>query len=153
MAREGIYRGIKRLSFGSLMGLLPPPLESSAMSQIFFNESDVELLRELVRWFLDSQDPELDDNIYDRNDEHLIRTILLPRIAAPFDPDGGTSKDRDLLRQVLRTVLEDGFLEGERERNARSVLDALAHGRRSGRQTLGGSRPDEPLANGDSAPR
>mgnify|MGYP000356670121 CR=1 FL=1 len=125
MAREGIYRGIKRLSFGSLMGLLPPPLESSAMSQIFFNESDVELLRELVQWFLDSQDPELDDNIYDRNDEHLIRTILLPRIAAPFDPDGGTTKDRGLLRQVLRTALQEGAVESEREEKVRSLLGIL----------------------------
>lgn len=107
------------------MGLLPLLLEFRAMPQIFSDKSDVELLRVLVQWFLDTQDPELDDNIYDRNDEHLMRTILLPRIKPPFDPDGGTTKDRGLLRQVLRTALQEGAVESEREEKVRSLLGIL----------------------------
>ncbi|MCA9781525.1 MAG: hypothetical protein KC800_32630 [Candidatus Eremiobacteraeota bacterium] len=107
------------------MGVFPRALEQTTMPPILSDESDVELLRELVEWFLRSQDPELDDNIYDRNDEHLVRTILLPRIKPPFDPDGGTTKDRGLLRQVLQTALQEGAVEPENEEKARSLLGIL----------------------------
>lgn len=79
---------------------------------IFSEPHEVETLVTALTWFLETQDPELDDSVYDRNDEHLIESLLLPRVEAPFDVHGGTSKDPALLRQALAKAIEQGALSG-----------------------------------------
>ena len=76
------------------------------------NECDVALLRDCVAWFLDTQDPELDDAVYDRSDRIILRDILLPRIACPFDVNDGTCKDLGLATQCLETALAEGAVQG-----------------------------------------
>ena len=93
------------------------------MSLILAEASDVKLLREMALWFLESQDPELNDAVYDRNDEYILRTMILPRLKAPFDLDGGTCKDKALLVQVLRTALDSaGGLIDERRGKAEHLI-------------------------------
>ena len=74
---------------------------------IIDNESEVALLEQSVAWFLRTQDPELDDAVYDGNDRIIIKDILLPRIACPFDVNAGTTKDLGLLIQCLETALSN----------------------------------------------
>lgn len=81
---------------------------------ILNDESDVELLRSCAAWFLDSQDPELDDAVYDGNDLVILRDILIPRIAHPFDVNDGTCKDLGLLIQCLETALREGATKDQR---------------------------------------
>lgn len=77
------------------------------------SEPDVNLLREAVTWFLRTQDPDLDDAIYDANDRIIVRDILLPRMTHPLDVNAGTCKDLGLLTQSLETALKAGAIESE----------------------------------------
>ena len=81
-------------------------------SLIIDDESDVALLKSCVAWFLETQDPELDDAVYDGNDRIILKDILLPRISCPLDVNDGTCKDLGLLTQCLETAMTEGVSKG-----------------------------------------
>lgn len=93
---------------------------------ILESQADVALLKQSVAWFLDTQDPELDDAVYDRNDQVILQEILLPRIVCPFDPKGGTSKDLVLLIQCLDTAIREAYIADERASLLLRKLEAYA---------------------------